>query len=106
MRGTVRLRTGKEVPEAALITVRISTGILLEKHPIAIYELVMACRDSSHVPFRQTGPAIAEVGLAEVRSDGTLRIHDITRDIVLASVDGDGAGLAMVPPVAATDGAA
>ena len=98
MTTTITLRTGKEVPETAMRTTTIALAAL---SPVALYELVEACRNPAHVPWGGAGREIISLGLADYASnDGTLRIHEIVRDVVLASVEGADADLRLVSPLA------
>ena len=93
---TTTLRTGIEVHDALVRTVNITLGRLMDTDPIAFYEAVMVARDSSHVPFGNTSQSLRKMHLLE--SDG--RMHDATRDVILASVDGQDFDLHLVSPYA------
>ena len=70
-----KLRNGTEVPAALVPTVMLSLDLLLEKAPVALYELVMKCRDPEHVIFGNCGDKITDVGLLE--GDGfDMRLRD------------------------------
>jgi hypothetical protein len=99
--GEVRLRNGKTAPKVLIGTTSIALRTLLTEQPIAIYELVMACRDKSHVMFGNNGDAAHRLGLVEhLNSDGTAVIHDCVRDIILSAVTGDGLDMELHSPVA------
>jgi len=92
----VNLRTGQPTPDVLVRTVTLSLRQLMADDPIALFELVEICRDPAHEPFGLTGPHLRAMGM--LGSDG--RVHDATREIVLASVEGDGFDLRLVNPVA------
>jgi hypothetical protein len=87
---TVTLRNGKEAQAPAVSAVFVALRRLFETDALAFYELVTACRDSSHVIFSEPIAAtLTSFALLEsVNADGTARIHDLTRDVVVASVEG------------------
>ena len=92
----VQLRTGIEMPRPLVGATRIALELLLDKHPIAVYEAVMVARDRTHVPFGNTGEALKGMGL--LQPDG--RMHDATRDVILACTDGEELDLRFVSPYA------
>jgi hypothetical protein len=95
----VRLRNGAAVPRVVIKTTMIALERVASTDAIALYELVAACRDASHVLFGGYGRVLSGLGLIDVAPDGTARIHEITRDIVLSAVEGDDLTLALVSPV-------
>jgi hypothetical protein len=100
MMGNITLRTGKEVPEPLLRSAAMSLRALQHQQPMGVIELVECCRDASHRPFGKTGPAIVGWGLASgILADGTLDITPATRDIVLASFEGEDYEMRQVDPV-------
>lgn len=99
MSGTVTLRTGAEAPASVVRVVMLSLDKLMDTHPIAVYELAEACRDPQHVMFGRTGEVAAEIGLIELRDDGTAEMHDVTRDIILAATVPAGLDIELRDPV-------
>ena len=99
---TVALRTGREVPDGLVQPVLLSLGLLAEHSPVALYELAMLARDPWHRLFGNTGQLLTELGLV----DQAGKLHDATRDVVLATVEGDGLDMCLVSPYAAEGGAA
>jgi hypothetical protein len=84
----VRLRTGAEVPASAARTAylaldRLANGELGEL--MALCEAAAIARDKTHRPFGNTGAVLREAMLLD--SGGVM--HSITRDVILATVDGD-----------------
>ena len=86
----VRLRTGEEV--IALVALEIFDRLkeLLSEMPIAFLELVTACRNPEHVPFKRYVPILKKKGLIEdVFDNGRVHMTPMIRQIVLASVEGN-----------------
>jgi hypothetical protein len=84
----VRLRTGTEVPAPVARTTflaldRLANGELTEI--MALAEAAAIARDKAHQPFGNTGDILRELDLLDL--DG--HMHDVTRDVILAAVDGD-----------------
>jgi GTPase Era involved in 16S rRNA processing len=96
-RESVTLRTGKEVPEAMVQVTMMSLRLLMESDTVAFYELVMLARNPQHELWGGTGDRLEELSLA---SDG--KLHDITRDVILAATEGEELGLRLVNPVVAS----
>jgi len=92
----IKLRTGKEVPEPNVKVVMISLNGLMTSNPIALYELVMLCRDKKHQLFGNTGEVLKSYALIEPSGQP----HDVIRDVVLAATEGEGLELRLVSPVA------
>ena len=91
----VTLRTGKEVPSMMVNVTLISLNHLYETNGVALYELVMLARDSSHQLWGGTGDVLEGLGLTQGG-----RLHDITRDVVLAATEGEEMQMRLVDPVA------
>lgn len=98
----VTLRTGRRVLASALGTTAMILDDMWITDPVAVFELVYACRDSSHVLWGNTGVRLKRNELiTEVLSDGTARVHDYVRDIVLASTEDAGPDdVRMISPLA------
>lgn len=83
---TVRLRTGAEVPEAAMKTTMLSLKQLASSQDmlsvLALAEVRALADDPGHALWPSTTAILEKAGLIE---DG--RLHDFTRDIVLAMVE-------------------
>lgn len=96
MEMTVKLRTGEVALTPMVGAVSMSLKSLMQKRPIALYELVMLCRDPKHELFGNAGDILKELNLIE--GDG--RPHDDVRQIVLASTEGEGMDMHLVSPLA------
>ncbi|HEU5122062.1 MAG TPA: hypothetical protein VFT59_04400 [Candidatus Saccharimonadales bacterium] len=99
----VELRTGESVALVTVETFRMTLEVLYRDvyHPMAFLELVLACRDRSHVLFGQAGQFLKEAGLVSaIDENGCADIHDDVRRVVLAMVEGDGAEMRLVSPYA------
>lgn len=93
----VTLRTGAEVPVPALSITRISLDELMEQDPVALVELVELARNPGYTVFSDNvTKALSDAGL--LNSAG--RLDNVTRDIVLASVEGDGLDIRLLPRTA------
>lgn len=90
----VTLRTGAEVPKPIVATVGIVLNALMEHDPISLYEAVMIARDVSHIPFGAAGDTLRRVALLDPNG----RMHDATRDVILASTFGESYYLRLVSP--------
>jgi hypothetical protein len=75
--------------EAMVIT---SVEILIEENPMAFYELVSICRDPDHRLFGNTAKVLQDLNLLQPNG----KPHDVTRDVVLHHVTGDGLNMALV----------
>jgi len=98
----VILRTGEKVPEVTAKTILVHLTTLCDnpRCPTALYELVMACRDSTHIPFgKPTREILEEFGLVEdIEPSGHVQIHNDIRNIVLAATEEDGGRVRLVSP--------
>ncbi len=85
-------------PRRALPLVNVtmmSLRDLMQKNPIAFYELVMKCRNHNHKFFGNAGDVLK--GLSLVETGGS--IHDSIRNIVLSAAKGDGLDMSLGSPV-------
>lgn len=90
MTEVVTLRNGTRVAGSVVRTTALALEALLANHPMAVCELLEACKDPQHAMFGRTGSAALELGLIQgLHFDGRADIHDAVRDIVLASVADD-----------------
>ncbi len=93
---TTTLRTGATVATPTLMTTTAIIAELWAKNPIAAFELATLARNPDHVPFGDTADVFARFGL----TDHAGRLHTDSREIVLASFDGDDVDLHLVDPIA------
>ncbi len=92
----VKLRnSGIEELRALVNVLNMSLKKLFKEHPTAFYDVVMIARDSSYEPFGTNGEFLRQLGLLE-RDNG---MHDSTRNIILASVEGDMLKMRLVNPI-------
>lgn len=92
----VTLRTGAEVPEGAVKSLRMALDSLMDTYPIALYEALEVARDKNHVPFGKTGDVLRESHLLE--AGGTM--HGVTRDVILALLEEENYEIRFVSPYA------
>ena len=92
---TVWLKNGTEEVKMMIVFTMDLLRSLLHDNPIAMYELVMVCRDSKHIPFGNTSEELQKLLL--LQPDG--RPHNSIRNIVLSAVMGDGLDMCLVNPI-------
>lgn len=97
---TVTLRTGHEHAAALVNITTLALRSLMARYPIAFYELVCKCRDRDHKLFGNVAEVLSPLSL--LQPDG--RVHGAIREIVLASVEGDGMEMKLRSPIAPTTG--
>jgi hypothetical protein len=91
----VELKNKTTVPKSLVIVTMMSLKALLQKNPIAFYELVQKCRNSKHEMFGNTLEVATKLGL--IIHDG--RIHEYTKNIILSAVSGDGLDMSLGSPI-------
>ena len=94
----VRLRNGSEANSGLVASVVLNINCLLDDealYPMAFWELVLVCQDDSYEPMAARAAELKKSGL--MLPDGS--IHAAIRDIVLSSVEGEGADMKLVSPV-------
>lgn len=87
------LRTGIEMPTPLARSIYLNLDSLMEKNPIAFFELVTLARDPGHQLFPGTEPALKNLSFL----DGSGHLHRACRDLVLAAVEGQGEAMALLP---------
>ncbi|MFD6356643.1 hypothetical protein [Nocardia tengchongensis] len=90
---TTILRTGVEIPTPLVRTTYLNLQLLMEKNPIAFYELVTLARKPDHQLFPGTESALDDLHF----TDGSGRLHTACRDLVLAAVDGEDESMTLLP---------
>lgn len=90
----VTLKNGSQAFLPMVSIAMVSLHTLLEENPIAFYELVMKCRDSSHRLFGNTNVVLGEFNL--IKDDA---IDATVRGVVLSAVQGDGLDMTLGSPV-------
>ena len=93
----VKLKNDAVEPDVLVAAIRVALEEILEKHPIAFYELVRVCRNPAHAPFGNAGDILKKFDLME--EGGT--IHNSIRNVVLSAVAGDEFHLQLDSPYAA-----
>lgn len=89
----VTLRTGREVPTSAIQHTTVMLQ-LLERAPAFLYELLAYVRNGTE-PSHEAFEYLQKLTFL----DRTGNIHDVTRDIVLASYVGEDLDLTRVHPI-------
>jgi hypothetical protein len=90
----VKLKNDSEAPESAVVTTMRNLDFLMKKNPIAFYELVQKCRNPKHDMLENTNAEVEKLALMQSGS-----IHEITKNIILSSVEGEGLGMTLKSPV-------
>lgn len=91
----VTLKNGTEELDALVRATMSSLEGLLNKNPIAFYELVMKCRDQNYQPFGNTGQTLHDFAL--LGPDGN--VHVGIRNVVLSAVVGDDLEMTLGSPI-------
>ena len=95
MTTTTTLHTGAVVATPLVATVgMILRRLLDEGAAVPFYEAAMIARDASHRPFGRAGADLEKAGLLEGG-----RMHQSIRDVIVASVEGEGFDMKMRSPV-------
>lgn len=93
---TVTLKNGAEEALPLVTVTMLSIRSLMQKDPIAFYELVMKCRDRQHQFYGNTGEVLQSLSLLDNRGC----VQGSIRNIVLSAVEGDGLEMSIRSPVA------
>lgn len=80
----ITLRTGETVDQGVYRSTMISLELLWKNNPIAVAELVAYARNHQHAMFGNTRDVVERHGLMEHG-----QLHASTRDVILASFEGD-----------------
>lgn len=90
----LKLRNGNEVPEPIAISTMMNLNLLMEKDPIAFFELVAKCKNSQHKMWGKTEKTVSDFGLINSGS-----VHECIRDVVLSAVQGEGIEMVLGSPL-------
>ncbi len=91
----VTLKNGSEEAKPAVMVAMASLKMLFDRWPMAFYDLVMKCRDSSYSFFGDNKNILT--GLSLLQNDGEL--HGTIRNIVLSATKGEGLDLTLGSPI-------
>ena len=92
---TVILRNGAEEAKPLVAVTMMSLERLMKEKPLALYDLVMRCRDRSYKFFDDNEEYLKSLNIVD--RDGS--IHDSIRNIVLSAAKGDGLDMVIRSPV-------
>jgi hypothetical protein len=92
----IRLKNGTEEAKPLVAVTMMSLEHVMDERPLALYDLVMMCRDHDYEPFGTNGDYLKDLRLVEQNGS----IHDSIRNIVLSAVKGDGIDMVLGSPVA------
>jgi len=92
---TVRLRNGAEEAKPLVAVIIMSLERLMNERPLALYDLVMKCRDRAYELFGTNGDYLKDLNLVD--QDGS--IHESIRNVVLSATDGEGMDMVLRSPI-------
>ena len=92
---TVILRNGAEEAKPLVVVMMLCLERLMDERPLALYDLVMRCRDRNYQFFGDNEDYLKNLKLVE--QDGS--IHDSTRNVILSAADGDGLDMVLRSPL-------
>ena len=92
----VKLKNGSEEAKPLVITTMLVLESVMEDRPLALYDLVMKCRDAGYDFFADNGDYLIKRKLVEL--DGS--IHSSIKNIILSAVKGDGIDMVVGSPLA------
>lgn len=92
---TVRLRNGTEGTKQFVAVMMIALKGLMEKHPIALYDLHEMAKDSAHQPFGNSKQILSDLYL--ISDDNS--IHESCRNVILSAMEGEGRNLRLTNPL-------
>ena len=92
---TIKLRNGAEEAKPLVAVTMMHLETLMNERPLALYDLVMRCRDTNYEFFGTNGDYLKSLNL--VGQDGS--IHGSIRNIILSAIDGDGIDMVLRSPV-------
>ena len=88
--------SGIEELRTLVVVINMSLEKLFEEQPTVFYDVVMMARDKNYKPFGKNGEVLAQLAL--INKDNSM--HDSTKNIILASVEGDMMEMKLVNPIA------
>ena len=91
----IKLKNGMQEAKPLVAIIGLHVKRLIEKNPIALYELVMKCRNRDHQFFGNAPDILKDLNLLE--SDNS--VHSSIRNIILSLATGDGLDMKFVNPV-------
>jgi hypothetical protein len=97
---TVLLKNGSDEAKPLVATTLFVLEGLAKELPIVLYELAELCKDPAHKPFGRCGDDLVDRNLATRDEDGTYRVHNSIRNIVLSAVEGEEMDMTLGNPVA------
>ncbi len=95
---TLTLRTGVEAVPAVVVAITRDLKSLWKEGQsgrLLVYDLAMRCKNFSHPISKGDEDRLKRLSLIE--EDGS--VHESTKEIVLASVEGEGADMRLVSPL-------
>ena len=95
----VTLKDGSEVPQLALIATTTNLEEVIRQNPFAFFDLVEKCKDANYKFTRSLGWDTTELLKDLALLDKDERVHDIVKQIVLNSVEGEEGSLRLANPL-------
>jgi hypothetical protein len=93
---TVILKNGAEEAKPLVVMTMISLEKIMKERHLALYDLVMRCRDRTYQFFSDNEEYLKSLNLVD--RDGS--IHGSIRNIVLSAAEGDGLDMVIRSPIA------
>lgn len=90
----IELKNGRKVPRAIVGSSMMSFSALMERNPIALYELVQKCKNEKHELWVGTKPVLKDFALL----DGNGYTHRSVCDVLLSAITGDGLDMSLGSP--------
>ena len=91
----IKLKNGSEEALTLVTTISLSIRELLNNKPMALYDMVMKCRDDSYSIFGNNTNTLKNLAL--LGEDG--KVHNSIKNIVLSSIEGEGLDMKFVYPI-------
>lgn len=92
---TVILKNGAEEAKPLVAVTMLSLNLLMDERPLALYDLVMKCRDKNYRFFGDNGEYLRSLKLV----DRDNSIHNSIRNVVLSAAEGDDLDMVIKSPV-------
>jgi hypothetical protein len=90
----VKLKNGSEEARVLVVATNLSIKTLMEKNPMAFYDLVEKCRNKDYKFFGDNEKILEDLSLI---NNG--RPHESIRNIILSSVEGEGLEMTLTSPI-------
>jgi hypothetical protein len=93
------LRDGSQVPQVTLVTTTMNLRAASEENFVALFDLAEKCKDASYRFVANSFGDSKSILKKWALIDGSEKVHDDVRKIVLNSIEGEGLSLKLVNPL-------